>query len=511
MVLLQLNYLPLLLAISVICATSKATATILPDQVLFSIDIQQRYVALASHLGPILSQGASIYLEGTPQFKEQTARWQLFAPPQFHIAVEVVAERDVQYTVLLANSFGLPWLAVSGRHGSTSTLHKLEHGIQISLSKLNNITMNIDGQTANFGGGVLSKNVVDTLWSWGKQTVTGQCECTSLAGPLLGGGHGLLQGRYGLMIDQLVEARVVLADGSLVTASNEENPDLFWALRGAGHNFGIVTQVKFKVYDVPKDNQWVVAILTFTEDKLEKIIELANDIKDGLQPVELINMIWVLRIPGTEKPVINVQIIYEGSLAESQKYINQYNALNPTDSAILQNVDYPQISSLTNSGEETIACAHSVYRARLFPTSFRSYHIPTIRKLFDKFSEISAQPGLNNSFYLLEAYSVKGVQNVDPESTAFPDRFNVFLTAPVLVYFDADLDEQAVKSGQEIREIALEGVEDGLQSSYVNYAQGDETLEDWYGHETWRTDKLRALKEKYDPHNRFAFYAPIIQ
>ncbi|KAJ7762588.1 FAD binding domain-containing protein [Mycena metata] len=505
------KYLAGLLAL-VTCATSKATPAILPNQALFSVDIWQRHTELASQLGPILSQGASIYFEGTPQFKEQTARWQLFAPPQFHIAVEVMEERDVQYTVLLANSFGLPWLAVSGRHGSTSTLHKLRHGVQISLSKLNDITMNPDGQTANFGGGVLSKKVTDTLWAWGKQTVTGQCECTSLAGPLLGGGHGWLQGRYGLMIDQLVEARVVLADGSLVTASNEENPDLFWALRGAGHNFGIVTQVKYKIYDVPKDNQWVFASLIFTEDKLEKIFELANDIsKDGLQPVELISMIWLLRIPGVDQPVVNIYILYEGSLAESEEHLNRYMALDPTNSTVVQNVDYPQISFLANSGEEGVACAHSVYRARLFPTSFRSYHIPTIRKLFNKFSEVSARPGLNSSFYLFEAYSVKGVQTVDPESTAFPDRFNIFLTAPVLVYFDADLDEQSVKLGQEIREIALGGVEDGLQSSYVNYAQGDETLEDWYGHETWRTDKLKALKDKYDPHNRFAFYAPIIQ
>jgi FAD/FMN-containing dehydrogenase len=73
-------------------------------------------------------------------------------------------------------------------------------------------------------------------------------------GPLLGGGHGFLQGRYGLVVDNVVSARVVLANSTVVTVSGEENGELFWALRGAGHNFGIVTEVRSRVYDVPDRN-----------------------------------------------------------------------------------------------------------------------------------------------------------------------------------------------------------------------------------------------------------------
>ena len=108
--------------------------------------------------------------------------------------------------------------------------------------------------------------------------VTGICECTSGIGPLLGGGHSMLQGRYGFSADNLASARVVLADGSAVTASATENTDLFWALRGAGHNFGIVTSYDLKLYEVGED--WTMIALSFKQDKLEEFFDTWNQLED---------------------------------------------------------------------------------------------------------------------------------------------------------------------------------------------------------------------------------------
>ncbi len=88
----------------------------------------------------------------------------------------------------------------------------------------------------------------------------------------------MLQGRYGFAADNLVSARVVLADGSAVTASATENTDLFWAVRGAGHNFGIVTAYDLKVYDAGED--WTMIALSFKEDKLEKFFDVWNKLED---------------------------------------------------------------------------------------------------------------------------------------------------------------------------------------------------------------------------------------
>ena len=105
--------------------------------------------------------------------------------------------------------------------------------------------------------------------------VTGLAECVSVAGPLIGGGHSLLQGQYGYALDGLVSARVVLASGRLVEVSRTKNADLFWALRGAGHNFGIVTSLKVKTYNVP--GTWTVHSMIFATDKLEALFELVNE------------------------------------------------------------------------------------------------------------------------------------------------------------------------------------------------------------------------------------------
>ncbi|KAJ7162313.1 FAD binding domain-containing protein [Mycena filopes] len=489
-----------------------------PPYAYFSADATQRHADFAAQLGPRLSHGAAIYLEGSDEFEKETIRWQLFAPPHFRVAVVVAEEEDVQLTVALANAFGLPWLAVSGHHGAIGSLAKMKNGVQISLTQLNEISVDPDGQTANIGGGALSKNVTDALWAVGKQTVTGTCECVSLVGPMLGGGHGLLQGRYGLMIDQLVEARVVLADGSLITTSEaeSEHPDLFWALRGAGHNFGIVTRVRYRVYDVPEGDQWVVASLVFLEDKLEEVFELTNELSEGgMQPVEFLNFVVLLRAPAIDanKAVLNVYILYEGSLADAAAYTDRYTALGPVASTI-QQTTYPHLASLLASGTADFSCLKGAYRSLRFPVSVRdAYDVGAVRRLYTTFDAVaSAAPALNATLFFFEGYGVRGVRAVPPESTAFPDRFNAFLTSSVFSYFDKGWDGEALSAGREMREIMRDGDGDGgeLSVAYVNYAHGDEGVEGWYGHEKWRVDRLRALKRKYDPENRFKFYAPIV-
>jgi FAD/FMN-containing dehydrogenase len=122
----------------------------------------------------------------------------------------------------------------------------------------------------------------------------------SVIGPLLGGGHSLLQGQFGYALDNLVSARVVLADGSLVEASASKNSDLFWALRGAGHNFGIVTSYVVNAYDIKTD--WTVYSLIYQQDKLEALFTLINKHEDGSlsRPKELALTGVFVRIPSID-------------------------------------------------------------------------------------------------------------------------------------------------------------------------------------------------------------------
>ena len=115
-----------------------------------------------------------------------------------------------------------------------------------------------------------------------------------VSAPVLGGGHGWLQGQYGLAADQIISARLVLSDGEVVTVSDDSNPDLFWALRGAGHNFGLVTEWEYRIYDI-KNPKWSYEIFVFSGQKLEALYELTNKMMKD-QPPEVTQWGYIIRV-----------------------------------------------------------------------------------------------------------------------------------------------------------------------------------------------------------------------
>lgn len=130
--------------------------------------------------------------------------------------------------------------------------------------------------------------------------MTGTCECVSYLGPGLGGGHGWLQGRHGLVSDQFVSMNVVLANGSLITV--DEHSELFWAMKGAGHNFGIVTSMTSKIYDIQHPN-YAMETLIFSGDQVEAVYQVANEqwLTNGkTNPVDLINWSYWYFDPTTD-------------------------------------------------------------------------------------------------------------------------------------------------------------------------------------------------------------------
>jgi hypothetical protein len=123
-----------------------------------------------------------------------------------------------------------------------------------------------------------------------------------LLGPALGGGHGFLQGKYGLISDQFLAARIVLADGTVEEVSPESrDPDLWWALRGAGHNYCIVTSVTMKIHDVGNDALWSYENYIYGQDKVEDLYERINTLwLVGTHFSGLLNFSFILRNPAID-------------------------------------------------------------------------------------------------------------------------------------------------------------------------------------------------------------------
>ncbi|KFY33623.1 hypothetical protein V494_07455 [Pseudogymnoascus sp. VKM F-4513 (FW-928)] len=460
-----------------------------------------------------LSPGAHIYLPGSDEFNALSARWSNLSVPVANVVVVPATENDVSQTIKFANSKSLPFLASNGVHGSVTTLGQMKSGIEISLKQLNSIKISKDGQTVTIAGGAKSKNVTDTLWAAGKQTVTGTCECVGYLGPALGGGHGWLQGHHGLVSDQFVSMRVVKADGSIITV--DKNSDVFWAMKGAGHNFGIVTSVVSKIYDIQHPN-YALQTIIFSGDKVEAVYELANKLwlTGGTAPEGLINWSYWFFDPtmDADKPVIAMYLIQEGVDTVDAAYTKPFADLGPIVNTPTSGT-YLDLAKWTGISLSDPPCQNSGNANPRFPIYLQSYNTTAQKQVYDLFTQATTSPGTpySGALFMFEGYSMQGVKAIGDDATAFAYRSDNLLVAPLLTYKPNGkaLDDQTFKLGNQIRQALYEGSGQTSLNTYVNYAYGDETPKAWYGADQWRQDRLRSLKNKYDPKGRFSFYAPI--
>ncbi|KAI9903504.1 hypothetical protein N3K66_000033 [Trichothecium roseum] len=512
-------------------------------------------------LEPLLSEGARVSLPDAAAWDDLLVR--ASAPrvaPGFVVAVEPLTEEDISNTIKAANKFGLPFLAVSGTHGwPTSLLGMRGGGVQINMRRMNATTLGPDGTTALAGGGVMQYQITAALAAHNKRAVTGLCECVSAIGPALGGGHSMLQYQHGFAADNLVSARVVLHDGRAVTASPGSNPDLWWALRGAGHNFGVVASFETRAYDfVPDDDEegteetWRVDGLVFTQDKLEVVLGAWNELEAEFPDPGHLVLHGIVRLVDEidpDHPCISLQLVTRGLGTRRDDYLARFRALSPSTQSSLDAVPWADLHELGGWGLSTPLCRKGENIVG-FPDSLPSWDAAAMRAAYALFDELvtdtststttdaEGEKGDNvfsTSTWLLESYGMRGVRAVpdDANAVAPEERRLPLLTSPILWWKGDDPAhrQRAVDIGSRIRAAVRSPFSPSSSSSsqphgpqpeqqqqqqqqqqahsYVNYAYGDESVQEMYGRDEARLAKLRDLKRKWDPQNRFGFYNPI--
>jgi len=188
---------------------------------------------------------------------------------------------DVQAAIRAARDGQLSLSVRGGGHDWAG--RALCDGIVIDLSGMREVAVHAGNRTARISGGARASDLLAVTDPLGLAAVTGSCGAVGMAGLTLGGGYGALTGRFGLALDNLLAAEVVLADGRIVTATHDSEEELFWALRGGGGNFGVVTAMEHRLHELPSIRSGML-LFSFTEAKtvLEGCAEIAASAPDEL-------------------------------------------------------------------------------------------------------------------------------------------------------------------------------------------------------------------------------------
>jgi FAD/FMN-containing dehydrogenase len=223
----------------------------------------------------------SLSMPGDDRYCAATAIWAkpVGRPPR--AVVHCRTPEDVQLAVRAARDCDLPLSVRGGGHDWAG--RALCPGIVIDLSQMNSVVVDSDNRTARIAGGARASDVVAMTDPLRVAAVAGSFGGVGMAGFTLGGGYGALIGRFGLALDNLLAAEVVLADGRVVVANSKSEEELFWALRGGGGNFGVVTAMQHRLHPLPGVRSGML-IYPFSEAKavLERCTDMAASIPEAL-------------------------------------------------------------------------------------------------------------------------------------------------------------------------------------------------------------------------------------
>jgi FAD/FMN-containing dehydrogenase len=258
--------------------------------------------------------------------------------------VRVADASDVSRTVNLARETGAELAVRSGGH-SRAGFGTSEGGIVLDLSEMNAVEIDPDGRTAWAQTGMTAGDYTKATAEHGLATGFGDTASVGIGGITLGGGIGFLVRKHGLTIDDVLGAEVVTADGELLEVDEDTHPDLFWALRGGGGNFGVATRLRFRLHEIdevvggmlilPASPEVIVGLVAAAEAAPEELSVIANVAKAPPLPF----------IPAEQhgKPIVMARMVYTGDAEAGERAIAPLRALATPLADMVHPMRYPEI------------------------------------------------------------------------------------------------------------------------------------------------------------------------
>lgn len=354
----------------------------------------------------------------------------------------------------------------------------------IDLSRMRGVDVDAGARTARASGGSLLAELDERAQSYGLVCPVGVVSHTGVAGLTLGGGMGRLQRKHGLTIDNLLSVELATADGRLVRASEDENPELFWGLRGAGANFGIATSFTFRLS--PLDGEITHGTVFHPVERARELAALFREtVETG--PDELWTSFGVGLAGG--EPVATVSVHHCGPIDQADQDLAALRAFGPPLDGSFEAKPYLEAQHLN---DEAMEWGHRFYMKSAFLHSLPD-------ELVDQaVDHVSRVPRGADGGYSTWAWG-GAIASVPEDATAFTGRDASFWMAAEIQWDDPDLDD----SCREWSRAAMAGVSPfAIAGRYVNdVSEADERVTSIYGDA--KAERLVALKREWDPDNVF--------
>jgi FAD/FMN-containing dehydrogenase len=386
-------------------------------------------------------------------------------------------------------------LAVRGGGHNGPGLGSCDDGLVIDLSALKGIRVEPEARTVRVEPGCTSADVDHATHSFGLAVPFGIVGSTGVAGLTLGGGSGYLTRKYGLTIDNLLEADVVLADGSFVTTNQERHPDLFWALRGGGGNFGVVTSFLFRAQPV----KMVFAGPIFWDAARDgkKVMTAYRDFI-GAAPEELGLFVGLKSVPPVDpfpkehwsKRACALIGSYNGSAADAQKLL----------APLLQKLPEPLFNWMSEMPFPAMQGLFDPFFPKGLQWYWKGDFVKTLpdAAIDAHLAQIAEAP---SDLCLMHLYPIDGaVRRVAPTATAWSARDASF--SMVIAAIDPDPQKaDKLKSWGRAYWNAVHPF--NMAGGYVNFLMDDEAEQRVEASYAENYPRLAAIKAKYDPRNLF--------
>jgi len=406
------------------------------------------------------------------------------------LIVRAHSDDDVRVAILAANDLGLPIAVRGGGHNVAG--HAVADGaLVVDLRDLRTVSVDPVRRTARVAGGAQWDDVDTAAWTYGLTIVGGTFGDTGVAGLTLGGGIGWLMGTQGLTCDNLIRAEVVTATGELVVAGPDGDPELLWALRGGGGNFGVVTTFEFQLADPgPILGGYLRYPIRATERVLQQVATIAETAPDALSVFAVVSVHDEARAEGPSETRLGIS--WTGPAGEFERTIRPLREDLPLVEDGVAPMNYLELQAM--SGRMPFGLRH--YWKGHF---LRSFGHDVVSGIVDS---LAAPRGALGGI-LIEA--IRGAARREPEGgAAFGQRQAAWNATALAVWQDEADDAEEIAWARAVAERLAVGSLAG--AGYANYAPVDETAERVrlaYGPE--RFGRLAAAKRRYDPENRFRF------